>query len=83
MLRQLAKSGANFIIAHASGYDTVAARIAQQYKVPIMTYDIPTMLLKGYVSNITTQSQEGSYLAGHPRRTDDEDTHGRHRHLRL
>ena len=64
VLRQLAKSGANFIIAHASGYDTVAARIAQQYKVPIMTYDIPTMLTKGYVSNITTQSQESSYLAG-------------------
>ena len=64
VLEQLAKSGANFIIAHASGYDTVAARIAQQYKVPIMTYDIPTMLTKGYVSNITTQSQESSYLAG-------------------
>jgi basic membrane protein A and related proteins len=64
VLRQLAKSGANFIIAHASGYDTVASRIAQQYKVPIMTYDIPTMLAKNYVSNITTESQEGSYLAG-------------------
>ena len=64
VLRQLAKSGANFIIAHASGYDTVASRIAQQYKVPIMTYDIPTMLVKNYVSNITTESQEGSYLAG-------------------
>jgi len=64
VLRQLAKSGADFIIAHASGYDTVAARIGQQYKVPIMTYDIPTMLVKNYVSNITTQSQEGSYLAG-------------------
>ena len=64
VLRQLAKSGANFIIAHASGYDTVASRIAQQYKVPMMTYDVPTMLVKNYVSNITTPSQEGSYLAG-------------------
>jgi basic membrane protein A len=64
VLRQLAKSGANFIIAHASGYDTVASRIAQQYKVPVITYDIPTMLVKNYVSNITTQSQQGSYLAG-------------------
>ncbi len=64
VLTQLAKSGANFIIAHASGYDTVAARIGPQYKVPIMTYDIPTMLVKNYVSNITTQSQQGSYLAG-------------------
>jgi len=64
VLRQLAKSGAGFIIAHASGYDTVAQRIGQQYKVPIMTYDNPKQLVKNYVSNITTSSQEGSYLAG-------------------
>jgi len=64
VLTQLAKSGANFIIAHASGFDTVAARVGQQYKVPVITYDIPTMLVKNYVSNITTQSQQGSYLAG-------------------
>ena len=64
VLRQLAQGGADFIIAHASGYDTVAARIAQQLKVPVMTYDIPTQLMKDYVSNITTSSQQGSYLAG-------------------
>jgi basic membrane protein A len=64
VLTQLAKSGANFIIAHASGYDTVAGRIGQRYKVPVMTYDVPTQLVKGYVSNITTESQEAAYLAG-------------------
>lgn len=64
VLRQLAQGGADFIIAHASGYDTVAGRIAQQLKVPVMTYDIPTQLTKDYVSNITTSSQQGSYLAG-------------------
>lgn len=64
VLRQLAQGGADFIIAHASGYDTIAARIAQQLKVPVMTYDIPTQLTKNYVSNITTSSQQGSYLAG-------------------
>src|SRR5712691_1741012 len=64
VLRQLAQGGAGFIVAHASGYDTVASRIAVQYKVPIMTYDIPTQLTKDYVSNITTSSQQGSYLAG-------------------
>jgi simple sugar transport system substrate-binding protein len=64
VLRQLAQGGADFIIAHASGYDTIASRIATQYKVPIMTYDIPTQLTPGYVSNITTSSQQGSYLAG-------------------
>jgi basic membrane protein A and related proteins len=64
VLTQLAKSGANFIIAHASGYDTIAGRVAQRYKVPVMTYDDPKQLVKGYVSNITTSSQEASYLAG-------------------
>jgi basic membrane protein A len=64
VLRQLAQGGAGFIVAHASGYDTIAARIAQQLKVPVITYDIPTQLTKNYVSNITTSSQQGSYLAG-------------------
>jgi simple sugar transport system substrate-binding protein len=64
VLRQLAQGGAGFIIAHASGYDTIANRIAQQYNVPIMTYDIPTNLKKGQLSYITTSSQEGAYLAG-------------------
>ncbi len=37
VLRQLAKSGANFIIPHASGYNTSAARLAPQLKVPMIT----------------------------------------------
>src|SRR6266568_4488678 len=64
VLRQLAKGGAKFIVAHASGFDTVATRIAKQYKVPTITYDVPTNLTKGYVSYVTTSSQEGAYLAG-------------------
>ena len=64
VLRQLITSGAKFIVAHASGYDTIAARLAQQYKVPMITYDVPTNLKKGYVSYITTSSQQGAYLAG-------------------
>jgi simple sugar transport system substrate-binding protein len=64
VLRQLINQGAKFIVAHASGYDTIASRLAQQYKVPMITYDVPTNLKKGYVSYITTSSQEGAYLAG-------------------
>ena len=64
MLRQLAQGGAQFIIAHASGYDTIANRIAQQYNVPTITYDVPTNLKKGQLSYVTTSSQEGAYLAG-------------------
>src|SRR5947199_5049657 len=62
--RQLIKGGAKFIVAHASGYDTIAARLAQQYKVPMITYDVPTNLKKGYVSYITTSSEQAAYLAG-------------------
>jgi basic membrane protein A len=64
VLRQLAQGGASFIVAHASGYDTIATRIAKQYKVPTITYDVPTNLTKGYVSYVTTSSQQGAYLAG-------------------
>jgi len=64
VLRQLAKSGANFIIPHASGYNTSAKKLAPQLKVPMITYDDPKLLIKGYLSNITTSSQEGAYLAG-------------------
>jgi len=64
ILRQLIQKGANFIIPMASGYDTIAARLAQQYKVPMITWDVPTNLHKGTVSYVTTSSQEGAYLAG-------------------
>jgi simple sugar transport system substrate-binding protein len=64
VLRRLATGGANFIIAHASGYATVAPRIAQQYHVPIIVYDFPKTLVKGLVSDVETSSQQGSYLAG-------------------
>ncbi len=64
ILRQLIKGGANFIVPHASGYDTIATRLAQQYKVPMITYDVPTNMKKGLVSYVTTSSQEGAYLAG-------------------
>ncbi|MEN3343098.1 MAG: basic rane protein [Actinomycetota bacterium] len=64
VLRQLINGGAKFVVAHASGYDTNAARLAKQYKVPVITYDVPTNLTKGLVSYITTSSQQGAYLAG-------------------
>ena len=63
-LGQLARQHAQFIIAHASGYDTAAKQVAMQYHVPIMTYDIATELVPGLVSNITTSAQQGGYLAG-------------------
>src|SRR5579883_1527260 len=64
VLRRLAQSGASFVIAQASGFNTVAPRIAQQYKVPMISYDNPKNLIKGYMSDIETSSQDGAYLAG-------------------
>lgn len=64
VLRQLVNGGAKFVVAHASGYDTIAARLAQQFKVPMLTYDVPTNLKKGYVSYVTTSSEQAAYLAG-------------------
>lgn len=55
---------AQFIIAHASGFDTAAKQVALQYHVPVMTYDVPSELVPGLVSNITTSAQQGGYLAG-------------------
>ncbi len=64
MLRQLASKKPGLLIAHASGYDPIATRIAQQYNIPTITYDQPKNLIKGKVSSITTSSQQGGYLAG-------------------
>jgi simple sugar transport system substrate-binding protein len=64
VLGRLARGGAGFIIAQASGFNTIAPRVAEQYKVPIITYDDPKNLQKGLVSDIETSSQQGAYLAG-------------------
>jgi simple sugar transport system substrate-binding protein len=64
VLRQLVNNGAKFVFAHASGYDTIASRLAQQLRVPMLTYDVPTNLKKGSVSYVTTSSEQAAYLAG-------------------
>ncbi len=63
-LRQLAKAGNDFIVAWASGYNTIAPRIAQQFNTAILTTDNPKGLVKDHVGNIVFQPGEGAYLAG-------------------
>jgi basic membrane protein A and related proteins len=63
VLRRLAQRGANLIIAHASGYNTVAPKVAQQFKVPVVVWDAKGTV-KGLVSNVVTAAQQGAYLAG-------------------
>ncbi|HKP18105.1 MAG TPA: BMP family ABC transporter substrate-binding protein [Gaiellaceae bacterium] len=62
-LRRLAQRGADLIIAHASGYNTVAPKVAQQFKVPVVVWDAKGST-PGLVSNVITAAQEGAYLAG-------------------
>ena len=64
VLTRLARSGADFVIAQASGYNTIAPRVAQQTRVPMIGYDNPKNLVKDYYSDIETTSQDGAYLAG-------------------
>jgi basic membrane protein A and related proteins len=63
-LRRMAQRGANLIIAQASGYNTVAPKVAAQFNVPVIVYDRPQAKKKGLVANINTSSQQGAYLAG-------------------
>ena len=63
-LRRLAQRGADLIIAQASGYNTAAPKVAQQLKVPTLTYDQPKNLKAGVVADIETSAQQGAYLAG-------------------
>ena len=83
VLRQLAQGGASFIVAHASGYDTVATRIAKQYKVPVMTYDVADEPDQG--SRLVHHHVEpaGRLPRRHPGRADDQDPQGRDHHLGL
>ncbi|MDE3132723.1 MAG: BMP family ABC transporter substrate-binding protein [Acidobacteriota bacterium] len=66
LLRQIANGSPKpgLVVAHASGYDTAAQQVSKQTGVPMITYDIPSMLSKGTLSNITTSAQQGGYLAG-------------------
>ena len=61
------------IIAHASGYDTQAKQVAKQYKVPMITYDIPTCCRKGDAVEHHDLEPAGRLPRRDPRRQDDQD----------
>jgi basic membrane protein A and related proteins len=64
-LRRLAQQGADLIIAHASGYNSAAPAVAQEFKVPVVIWNAKASAVKkGLVSNVLTRAQEGAYLAG-------------------
>ncbi len=65
ILRELSTTGgAEFVIAQASGYNTIAPDVAAQTGVPEIVWDNPDANEPGVTANVSTQSQEGAYLAG-------------------
>ena len=63
-LRELAGDGASLMIAHASGYNTAAAEIGAETKVPVAIVDKPAASKPGLVADYTVSGYEGAYLAG-------------------
>jgi len=63
-LRDMVKKGCELIICHASGYQTVAVEIAGETGVKVATVENHQAVRAGRISDIDTQPQGGSYLAG-------------------
>jgi basic membrane protein A and related proteins len=63
-LRDMVKKGCKLIICHASGYQTVAVEIARETGVKVSTVENHAAITAGLISDIDTQPQGGSYLAG-------------------
>lgn len=63
ILTQVAESGADLVIAHASGFATAGKRVGETTGVPTLVVDVPSNV-PGKVATILTEAQEGAYLAG-------------------
>ena len=63
-LRELADDKNGLIIAHASGYNTAAAEIADETHARVAIVDSPRSLKKGLVADYTLSGYQGAYLAG-------------------
>lgn len=63
ILTQVAEAGNDFIIAHASGFNTAGARVGQQSGVPTLVVDVEQNV-PGLVGTVQTHAEEGGYLAG-------------------
>lgn len=63
ILTQVAEAGNDFIIAHASGFNTAGHRVGLETGVPTLVVDFDKNE-PGKVATVITQAQEGAYLAG-------------------
>lgn len=64
ILRDLSTSGAQLVIAQASGYNTTAPDVAQSTGVPELVWDNPQANAPEISADASTASQQGAYLAG-------------------
>lgn len=64
VLRDLARKGFDLIIAHASGYQTVAPEVAIEKDIRVAVVENPGAVKHGLVSNYEAEAQDGAYLAG-------------------
>lgn len=64
ILISLADDGADLIVCHASGYQTVCPEFAHEFGVPVVVIENPGAVEDGLVSDIETQAQDAAYLAG-------------------
>ncbi|MFQ5427164.1 MAG: BMP family ABC transporter substrate-binding protein, partial [Gaiellales bacterium] len=64
VLRQLADEDVDFIVAHASAYNTVAPEVGAEFGIPVVTFDKPDNTTPGLVADIETSAFQGGYLAG-------------------
>lgn len=63
ILNQVVDDGAEFVIAHASGYDVAAAQVAAATGVPILSQDTAENV-PGETASISVSAEQGGYLAG-------------------
>lgn len=63
ILNQVAENNNDFVIAHASGFNTAGHRVGMQTDVPVLVVDVEQNE-PGKVATVQTQAQEGGYLAG-------------------
>jgi len=64
ILREYAATGVSMIIAHASGYNSAAAEIAKEFRVPVAVTELPNSSTPGLVTNYELSGAPGAYLAG-------------------
>jgi basic membrane protein A len=64
VLRDLARKGFDLIIAHASGYQTMAPEVASERNVRVAIVENPDAIKSGLVSSYEGEAQKGAYIAG-------------------